>query len=182
MGHVIVVVVTLFPTKIHENTHMYNTFTVVSTKNVCMYFVSGCQKKLRLIELAAAQMLLTKNSSQYQFDRLDGLVQDGRNSNAIYLFHMKCYWATDVGLHPNHRFYVSHVMTKYWTTTSVALWEYLVTTSCTCQVSGNRCIYFQQSMCSRTCSAHVKSGMCILSSIFWCFKLYRLSKLWHMQV
>ena len=26
----VVVVVTLFPTKIHENIHMYNTFTVVS--------------------------------------------------------------------------------------------------------------------------------------------------------
>ena len=51
---VVVVVVTLFPTKIHENTHMYNTLTVVSPQNVRMYFVSGCQKKLRLIELAAA--------------------------------------------------------------------------------------------------------------------------------
>ena len=50
---VVVVVVTSFPTKIHENTHMYNTFTVVSTQNFRMYFVSGCQKKLRLIELAA---------------------------------------------------------------------------------------------------------------------------------
>ena len=55
---VVVVVVTLFPAKIHENTHMYNTFTVVSTQNVRMYFVSGCQKKLRLIELAAATCYL----------------------------------------------------------------------------------------------------------------------------
>ena len=53
-----VVVVTLFPTKIHENTHMYNTLTVVSPQNVRMYFVSGCQKKLRLIELAAATCYL----------------------------------------------------------------------------------------------------------------------------
>ena len=51
-------VVTLFPTKIHENTHMYNTLTVVSPQNVRMYFVSGCQKKLRLIELAAATCYL----------------------------------------------------------------------------------------------------------------------------
>ena len=49
----VVVVVTLFPTKIHENIHMYNTFTVVSPQNDRMYFVSGCQKKPRLIELAA---------------------------------------------------------------------------------------------------------------------------------
>ena len=41
--------------KIHENTHMYNTFTVVSTQNVRIYVVSGCQNKLRLIELAAAR-------------------------------------------------------------------------------------------------------------------------------
>ena len=54
----VVVVVTLFPTKIHENTHMYNTLTVVSPQNVRMYFVSGCQKKLRLIELAAATCYL----------------------------------------------------------------------------------------------------------------------------
>ena len=54
----LVVVVTLFPTKIHENTHMYNTLTVVSPQNVRMYFVSGCQKKLRLIELAAATCYL----------------------------------------------------------------------------------------------------------------------------
>ena len=53
-----VVVVTLFPTKIHENTDMYNTLTVVSPQNVRMYFVSGCQKKLRLIELAAATCYL----------------------------------------------------------------------------------------------------------------------------
>ena len=53
-----VVIVTLFPTKIHENTHMYNTLTVVSPQNVLMYFVSGCQKKLRLIELAAATCYL----------------------------------------------------------------------------------------------------------------------------
>ena len=52
----VVVVVTLFPAKIHENTHMYNTLTVVSPQNVRMYFVSGCQKKLRLIELAAAML------------------------------------------------------------------------------------------------------------------------------
>ena len=56
--HAVVVVVTLFPTKIHENTHMYNTLTVVSPQNVRMYFVSGCQKKLRLIELAAATCYL----------------------------------------------------------------------------------------------------------------------------
>ena len=56
--HPVVVVVTLFPTKIHENTHMYNTLTVVSPQNVRMYFVSGCQKKLRLIELAAATCYL----------------------------------------------------------------------------------------------------------------------------
>ena len=55
---IVVVVVTLFPTKIHENAHMYNTFTVVSPQNVRMYFVSGCQKKLRLIELAAATCYL----------------------------------------------------------------------------------------------------------------------------
>ena len=55
---VVVVVVTLFPTKIHENIHMYNTFTVVSPQNVRMYFVSGCQKKPRLIELAAATCYL----------------------------------------------------------------------------------------------------------------------------
>ena len=55
---VIVVVITLFPTKIHENTHMYNTSTVVCPQNVCMYFVSDCQKKLRLIELAAATCYL----------------------------------------------------------------------------------------------------------------------------
>ena len=55
---VVVVVVTLFPTKMHENTHMYDTFTVVSTQNVRMYFVSGCQKKLRLIELAVATCYL----------------------------------------------------------------------------------------------------------------------------
>ena len=57
-GVCVVVVVTLFPTKIHENTHMYNTLTVVSPQNVRMYFVSGCQKKLRLIELAAATCYL----------------------------------------------------------------------------------------------------------------------------
>ena len=56
--YIYVVVVTLFPTKIHENTHMYNTLTVVSPQNVRMYFVSGCQKKLRLIELAAATCYL----------------------------------------------------------------------------------------------------------------------------
>ena len=44
--------------KIHENTHMYNTFTVVNTQNVHMYCVSGCQKKPRLIELAAATCYL----------------------------------------------------------------------------------------------------------------------------
>ena len=56
--NLVVVVVTLFPTKIHENTHMYNTLTVVSPQNVRMYFLSGCQKKLRLIELAAATCYL----------------------------------------------------------------------------------------------------------------------------
>ena len=37
---------------------MYYTFTVVNTHNVRMYFVSGCQKKLRIIELAAATCYL----------------------------------------------------------------------------------------------------------------------------
>ena len=40
--------------KKHENTHKYNTFTVVNTQKVRMYCVSGCQKMVRLIELAAA--------------------------------------------------------------------------------------------------------------------------------
>ena len=41
--------------KIHENTQMFNTFTVVNTQNFHMNCVSGCQKKPRLIELAAAR-------------------------------------------------------------------------------------------------------------------------------
>ena len=41
--------------KIHENTHMYNTFPVANTRNVHLHCVSGCQKKPRLIELAAAK-------------------------------------------------------------------------------------------------------------------------------
>ena len=51
--HSVVEVVTSFPTK-YMKTHMYNTFTVVNTQNVHMYCVGGCQKKPRLIELAAA--------------------------------------------------------------------------------------------------------------------------------
>ena len=51
-----VVEVTLFPTK-YMKTHMFNTFTVVNTQNVHMFSVSGCQKKPRLIELAAASAL-----------------------------------------------------------------------------------------------------------------------------
>ena len=40
--------------EIHENTHMYDRFTVVNTQNVHTYFVSGWQKKPKLIALADA--------------------------------------------------------------------------------------------------------------------------------